>query len=158
MSEPPSWSPDSLTGASAEISALQLVERRGDGGTGRERERERGMDGEKGGRERGVKGREEEKGKGNGDRSRMWERGRGKVKGGRKKMQGTGRRVEIVILAQLSSPYSNPVIHFTSFFPLRLTCHSASCCVFLYPRHPPSSYFNHLSTPITPKSMPLISP
>lgn len=41
MSEPPSRSPDSLTGASAEISALQLAERRGDGGTQRGRERER---------------------------------------------------------------------------------------------------------------------
>lgn len=47
MSEPPSRSPDSLTGASAEIPALQLVERRGDGGKGT-RERERWMDGEKG--------------------------------------------------------------------------------------------------------------
>lgn len=38
MSQPPSRSPDSLTGASAEISALQLVERRGDGGTEGERD------------------------------------------------------------------------------------------------------------------------
>lgn len=74
MSEPPSRSPDSLTGASAEVPALQLVERRGDGGTERDRERE--MDGW---RERGVKGREEvkeDKGKGKEDRSQMWERGR----------------------------------------------------------------------------------
>lgn len=33
MSQPPSRSPDSLTGASVEISALQLVGKRGDGGT-----------------------------------------------------------------------------------------------------------------------------
>lgn len=49
MSQPPSRSPDSLTGASAEISALQLVERRGDGGTeggwGGGREMEGGRDG-----------------------------------------------------------------------------------------------------------------
>jgi len=32
MSQPPSRSPDSLTGASAEISALQLVGKGGDGG------------------------------------------------------------------------------------------------------------------------------
>ena len=55
MSQPPSRSPDSLTGASAEISALQLVERRGDGGT-------------EGGEMEGEKGR---KGKGEEDGSRM---------------------------------------------------------------------------------------
>ena len=38
MSQPPSRSPDSLTGASPEISALQLVEGRGDGVTEGERE------------------------------------------------------------------------------------------------------------------------
>lgn len=37
MSQPPSRSPDSLTGASAEISALQLVEGRGDSGMEGER-------------------------------------------------------------------------------------------------------------------------
>ncbi len=56
MSQPPSRSPDSLTGASAEISALQLVERRGDGGTEGEREMKGGRDGVRGkGRDKGKK-------------------------------------------------------------------------------------------------------
>lgn len=56
MSQPPSRSPDSLTGASAEISALQLVERRGEETEGGEMEGEgkerRGDGGEGKGRRR----------------------------------------------------------------------------------------------------------
>lgn len=75
MSQPPSRSPDSLTGASPEISALQLVEGRGDGVTEGAREgwggggREREGRGEA--RRRGVKEWEEEKeGKDVGERGR----------------------------------------------------------------------------------------
>lgn len=76
MSQPPSRSPDSLTGASAEISALQLAERRGDGGTEGERDGwRRGREG--GGSEREGQA-EEEKGR----------RGRAKEMGGREGGEG----------------------------------------------------------------------
>lgn len=82
MSEPPSRSPDSLTGASAEISALQLAERRGDGGTEAEREREReewkgGRKGRRGGWKPDV-----------GERKEIEEKGKSE-EGGRR-VQGTG--------------------------------------------------------------------
>ena len=81
MSQPPSRSPDSLTGASPEISALQLVEGRGDGVT----EGERGM-----GRRGGVKGRDGgEEGKVRRGGLREWEEEEkeGKDVGERKEMK-----------------------------------------------------------------------
>lgn len=74
MSQPPSWSPDSLTGASAEISALQLVERGREGGTRGERD--------------GWREERERKGK---DELRKGRNGRSRVKGWYKEGQTWGR-------------------------------------------------------------------
>lgn len=131
MSEPPSRSPDSLTGASTEISALQLVERRGDG------RRERGRDGW-GERVGGREGKSEGGWKSDvGERNEM--ETEGKVK--KKEMQRAGRRADIVILEQCSSPYSFLVIHF--HFILPSPAHTP--LLFLLCQHPPSSYFSHLA-------------
>lgn len=122
MSEPPCRSPDSLTGASAEISALQLVKRGGDGGTeGEERERDGWVDGWMERRE-GVEG----------------EGGRGKEKG--------KARVEIIILAELTSPHSTSAIYSSL-----LSCsHASLLCL------PPSSTPTHPPPP--PPSPSLLHP
>lgn len=84
MSQPPSWSPDSLMGAAVEISALQLVERARDGrymGGERWMERREGVKG----KDKGKKGRGE--GKDGRKRSRRTEVGERKLM----KKERTGR-------------------------------------------------------------------
>lgn len=137
MSQPPSWSPDSLTGASAEISALQLVEREGEGGTEEERDGWRG-ERERKGRTWGVEGWWEKKG-----RSGKEEEKEGRENSGE-------RKVQIIIPAELSSSSSTPsVIHSTSFSPQQLTSllHAVSSPS---PLHPLSSSSFILLTPKCP--------